>query len=549
MSALRVRRHHLATLVGLVLLVVAALTPPVAVSLACFWLGGSALVLALAMRAGDRTLLGIVATSTVVRSALAVALYLISERAWPVLRRVQMGDGFWLWAPDTAYYHQYAHGAAFALDAGLGLPRFAGAPDYPLLLALMYRVFHSQPLYAIFVNVWAVSAGVVLASLLARELLGARAGRVTAVVVASWPSLVLWSAQLLRDSLLIPLILAFLLGVHRFSRAERTERAVWTLVLAVELFAIYRLRFYVAAALLLAIAGVFGVTAVAALVRRQRTDALARLALIALLTLSAWGSASVTYAWLPWPADRALNHKLLAVGMLSTGDEDGALWQLQARAAEMWTGPPMMDALVAGRELEKIARRDLARLQDEIKSGRVVASASPGASAFLSPPVDTTSGISYWRAILLIARFNDGRQAFVRYGAASNIDEDVQFTGVGSVLRYLPRAVANAVFTPNPLTHFAGPGVTGGLRNVAMLEVVLLAALLVLVARSFDRARRAGPEVVAILVAFSALLAIVTGLLVPTVGILFRLRLGFVVPLCVLAGEPSLWWRRKAAAA
>lgn len=541
MSAVRVRRHHLATLVGLALLVAAVLLPAVVASLACFWLGGSALVLALALRAGDRTLIGIVAASTVARSALAVALYLISERAWPVLRRVQMGDGFWLWAPDSAYYHQYAHGAAFALEAGLGLPQFAGAPDYPLLLALMYRVFDSQPLYAIFVNVWAVSAGVVLASLLAHDLLGARAGRVTAVAVAFWPSLVLWSAQLLRDSLLIPLILAFLLGVHRFSRSRGKERAGWMLALAVALFAIYRLRFYVAAALLLAIAVVFGATAVAALARRRRADALAQLALIALLTLSAWGGASVTYAWLPWPADRQLNHKLIAAKMLSTGDEDGALWQLQARAAERWSGPPMMDALVAKRVLEIIARRDLARLQDEIKSGRVVASATPSPPA----PVDTMSGISYWRAMLLIARFNDGRQAFVRYGAASNIDEDVQFTGAGSVLRYLPRAVANSAFTPNPLTRFAGPGVTGGLRNVAMLEVLLFAALLVLVVRSFGHARRAGPEVVALLVAYAGLLAIVTGLLVPTVGILFRLRLGFVVPLCVLVGEPSLWWRRR----
>lgn len=539
---MRVRRHHLATLVGLALLVAAVLLPPVVAPLACFWLGGSALVLAFALRAGDRTLLGIVAASTVLRSALAVALYLISARAWPILRHVQMGDGFWLWAPDSAYYHQYAHGAAFALDVGLGLPRFAGAPDFPLLLALMYRVFHSQPLYAIFVNVWAVSAGVVLASLLARDLLGARAGRVTAAVVAFWPSLVLWSSQLLRDSLLIPLILAFLLGVHRFTRSAGRERAVWVLALMAVLFAIYRLRFYVAAALLLAIAGVFGVTTVAALVRQRRADTLARLVLISLLTLSAWAGASVTYAWLPWPADPQLNHWLLAAKMLARGDEDGALWQLQARAAEAWTGPPIMDALVAGRELKKIARRDLARLREEMKSGGGVVAATP---SLRPPPSHGRRGVSYWRAILMIPRFNAGRQVFLRYGAASNIDEEVQFTDAPSVLRYLPRAVANSAFTPNPLTRFAGPGVTGGLRNVAMVEVVLFVALLVLVTRSFGRARRAGPEVVALLVAYAGLLAIVTGLLVPTVGILFRLRLGFLVPLCVLVGEPSLWWRRK----
>lgn len=160
---------------------------------------------------------------------------------------------------------------------------------------------------------------------------------------------------------------------------------------------------------------------------------------------------------------------------------------------------------------------------------------SGGAAIFQTPgflePGDPPSRISYLRDI---------RQGFVSYGGGSIIDKDVVFTDVMSVIRYVPKALLNATLTPNPFTRFATLGPTGQLRTFSMVEVALTAAVLVLAAWRLPVALRLAPSLTVCILLYAFILhafivAVILGLIVPQVGLLFRFRLGFVLPLCLLA--------------
>ncbi|MBI3628003.1 MAG: hypothetical protein HY217_00145 [Candidatus Rokubacteria bacterium] len=109
------------------------------------------------------------------------------------------------------------------------------------------------------------------------------------------------------------------------------------------------------------------------------------------------------------------------------------------------------------------------------------------------------------------------------------------FTDVMSVIRYVPKALLNATLMPNPFTRFATPGPTGQLRTFSMVEVALTAGVLVLAAWRLPVAQRLAPSLTVCVLLYAFIVAVVLGLIVPQVGLLFRFRLGFVLPLCLLA--------------
>lgn len=577
------RGSSIVGIAGVVLVLLAGLPAPPAWSLLAFCLGGMALVWSVASTiAADVFVTRVATVSVLVRSALAGALYVISAEGWPIARHLQIGRGFWVFSPDSTYFHDYARGAAIALKIGIGMPFVAGAPDYPLVLAALYAVFGPHPLYPIFVNVWTVSLTVVLAAVLSRELWGRSGSRFTALVVAGWPSLIVWSAMLLRDALVLFLIVAFFFAFRRFETAP--SRLRWGALLAVLFFFVNRGRFYVGAALLFMVVAVTAVEIVDAL--RRRRAGLAGAGLVAALVVVFIVAESLDAEWLGKPRDRVGHHLDLATYMLATGAVEEARWQIRAAVIERWSGNPRtpteracitnpesprdlrpeelgcvieQEMVMVGRESAHVADSALAggrsRWRKVERSGAGGAPEPPPAPA---SPVATVAGppapaspaigelqrvLDYWAVMLVPSRLGDGRRAFLNYGGASNIDTDVKFVDVRSVVRYVPRALMNAAFTPNPFTRFAAVGPSGPLRTLSIVEVGLFMVLLGLVIYGLPTAlARARGLTLGILV-YSLILAVIIGVLVPNVGILFRLRLSFVIPLCVLAGAP--WSRAR----
>ncbi|MBI3825249.1 MAG: hypothetical protein HY294_04570 [Candidatus Rokubacteria bacterium] len=483
-------------------------------TLLLFWIVGSGLLLWAASLARQPLVTAVVAASTLVRSALAVVLYEISARSLPIFTGLQAGPGFWIFSPDSAYLDQYGRWAAIALRAGLGLPFASGTPDYPVTIALLYRWLGPHPLYPVFLNVWAMGGAVIVTALLARRLWGERGVRLPVLLVAFWPSLLVWSTQILKDALAIFLTLLFFAGHLAFQRAGSWPRRLgWAVALGAVLFVLFRLRFYVAIALLAAAALLWVVTSVRAVVRGTRRDVLAPTGLVAALVLAVALAAAVNPAWLGKVRDPLGVYWRLAAHMLSTGDEPGARELVRAIVSFSGSGQraPADEALLTDEYLDRLRRGNPPQLQ-------------------IRDDTEPSAERLFRRGILQRAR-----AGFLGYGAASNLDPDVRLTDMASVLRFLPKALVNAAFTPNPWMTMPAEGRLGALRPLAMLEVAMFAGVLLVAIPSVPRGFRAAPGLMTLVLVYAAVAAAGIGLIVPTVGLLVRLRLAFVIPLCLLA--------------
>ncbi|MBI3825271.1 MAG: hypothetical protein HY294_04680 [Candidatus Rokubacteria bacterium] len=527
--ALPARRRSLTVsmvgLAGVAAFVVALLPLAPGVSLILFWLGGAGTLVALAWRAGGgRPLIWIVTASHVVRTGLAVLLVEISTRGLRLFPSLQLGDGFWAFAPDSAYYHHYATQAAIAVRAGLGLPYFAGGSEYPILLAVIYRWFGPHPLFGALVNSWIVGCAMLLAFALARGLGGARAGHVAAGLVGFWPSLALWSTQLLKDCIILALIFVFLLAVERFYRRSGVALVGPIALTALTLMLLDRLRLFVAVCLFVAAVMIGIVKATVHLARRERGGALGEGALIVILTLAMVAGVAIKppSSADPFSYDEYLQ---LAELKLSQGDHAGALEQLRIVVRVKYHDKPMEDA-----DLDRLVQAELAQLKLKLKTERRVEGSAWRAMIQLEEPT------GLWGNLLRFRTLQNLRKGFLSYKAGSQVDTDVRLTSPWAVVRYLPKAILNATLTPNPFLRFAAVGSTGELRGASMLEIPLVALLLICAILGARRAFAAAPELTTLLGLYALLLAAFLGLAIPTIGVVFRLRLDFVLPLGILAG-------------
>ncbi|MBI3629594.1 MAG: hypothetical protein HY217_08475 [Candidatus Rokubacteria bacterium] len=359
----------------------------------------------------------------------------------------------------------------------------------------------------------------------------------------------------------ILLIVAFLFGFHRFQGATRSGKLAWAAQLVVTVALLYRLRFYFVLVLVVAAVVVCAAKAVIRLGRGPRAEALAHVLLIAALTLTLALSASLNREWFGKPHNAAAVARRLAAYMLSIGEGEGAVWQLGSAVtistgalpgtreydvgiqAEMGKLLNLSTAAAPGApEYELAIKEALAKLT--AGGGRI--QVSPRQPPSQKPFVSLEEAEFMANSISRLSTLDSMRRSFIRYGGASNIDKDVRYDGVVAVIRYLPKAMFNATLTPNPFTRFDAVGPTGSLRTLSTVEVALIAVLLVLAGRGILRGWLVAPELVACLALFSILLITLLGLVVPTVGLLFRFRLGFVIPLCILAGGPARWpWARR----
>ena len=71
-------------------------------------LGGLSLWWLVETTTHNRLLRRMVLISYCLRMFLGIGLYLISDWSWPILRDLQLSDGFWIFGLDSHVYHSYS---------------------------------------------------------------------------------------------------------------------------------------------------------------------------------------------------------------------------------------------------------------------------------------------------------------------------------------------------------------------------------------------------------------------------------------------------------
>lgn len=152
---------------------------------------------------------------------------------------------------------------------------------------------------------------------------------------------------------------------------------------------------------------------------------------------------------------------------------------------------------------------------------------------------DVSREITLWLE-RLVGKLNNYRQGMIRVGGYFTVDKHVSLQTPWDVVCYLPRALSLAFLAPFPTQWFDTGGQTGAFRLLSSIEVILLALLLPGMAFACWVLVRRHGEVGQAVVAFSLLAAVALPLVIINIGILFRLRLQFVVPLLAAIGISGL---------
>lgn len=188
----------------------------------------------------------IIAGGFLVRAFLGQALFWISYLQLPVARSLQLGDGFWFFAADGPEYLLLANAVA---DHGLAGVSYFGdrIPSvlFVRLLAILVMTFGSIASLAILIN----CAAYALTCLL---LVRMKANDILLAAVAFSPAAMLFSLQLLKDTLIFFLIVLMVAVFQRWQELWRRGDARWQFVACAAamfavVYAIAGIRWYVAA--------------------------------------------------------------------------------------------------------------------------------------------------------------------------------------------------------------------------------------------------------------------------------------------------------------
>lgn len=141
--------------------------------------------------------------------------------------------------PDSFGYDQV--GQALAEHWRRGIPprleyQTAGYTiGYHYFVGFIYRFVGHAPMVVQVLNVLLSTSLVPLTFLLGRRLADARAGMIAAALVALWPPLILWSTQLLKDTMIVFLLLVAVLAWTSFAARPRLSTIVMAILPALPL--------------------------------------------------------------------------------------------------------------------------------------------------------------------------------------------------------------------------------------------------------------------------------------------------------------------------
>jgi hypothetical protein len=334
-------------------------------------------------------------------------------------------------------------------------------------------------------NLLCYLALLILVFRLGGEVFDERVGLIAALIVALWPSLLLHTTQLLRDSLFLPAMLAFVLVCVRFL----TRDYPWPRGL---------------------LAGIEG-GVIALLLWAVRSKVWEVIVAVVLLG--------------------AVLFVVRQVGLrrVMIGNMAGLVLLLAITCSVPLFVPPPVDYMTRPNGAPLVGKQDL----------------PPAAVG--SPPLHAANHEqpqSVWAR--LWTRIGDAREKFKRQfpQAGSNIDADVQFNSPVDVIRYLPRALAIGLFAPFPRMWFAAGervGVPG--RLLSGLEMLTIYVIEMLALFGLWQSRRRLPAWLLLLIVIVSVTAL--GLVVTNLAALYRMRYVFWILLILLGAKGATFRPRR----
>lgn len=467
------------------------------------------------VRDADRSVIALIASAALlVRLAAAVALMTWSYATG--------GDGFVV-GDDRVYAHfswrlaEWLQGAA---DPAFAPPTWGGE-DYLLGLyvyieTFVFWLFGYQPIIPLILNAGWSTGAIVLLFDIVRGIFGRKAAIVASIVVAAYPSLVVWSSLNLKDALALMIIMAVVWVLMRFQQRPRllVLLAAFLLLIPME-----GLRKYVY--MLLAGTIVTAVALVPGFRLQQRVGWTAGALLLVVLMFAN------TAALAPW----------LRPEVLLSAENTRRAMTIGARTAYVPTTPLPVRAgegqtfVVSGsssatpathvvRPGTRVVVLTGLETPSTGRPGELVVYVRPGDIVVVGGP-DTTPGPASERQVLAVPT-----------GAGEGVTISTQADIVLSTLAHAPTGLFYALFAPFPWD----------IRRTLDLATVpemlawygILAAAVASVWRERARWQRFGPPA-AFVLAGLAVFALVEG----NVGTLYRHR-GMITPFVIALASPSL---------
>jgi hypothetical protein len=200
---------------------------------------------------GEGPLFWIVTAGVLIRAFGGQVAFWVSYLRLPIATSLQLGDGFWFFAPDSVEYFKRALTLAHNGPGEILFMSMAGAsPVFAQLLAAAVYLFGPIPSVAILINL-ACYLGFCAMVLEFGRPAGERPVLYAIGALSFAPSAILWSLQPLKDTFFLFLLAMLFAGAFVWSRlwsrteAPRTAAVVgWTLVLVAAQYAISGIRPY-----------------------------------------------------------------------------------------------------------------------------------------------------------------------------------------------------------------------------------------------------------------------------------------------------------------
>jgi|GEM_PF-6396283 len=233
---------------------------------------GATLIVVMAARVTSDTWLRRVAlVNFAVGIGVGIGLYAISRLPGVSSSAWVTKPGFWAFSGDAVFYHQTGCQIADSLRHQIPFPKLdlwdhqlTYGSNFHVLVGLLYWLLGEHPLLVVFGNVTLASLTVVMTYRIVSSLSTRRAARIAAGCMVCWPSMLLWSSQVMRDiltSYLMVVAIALVLPLLTSGRLKHASRYCAALFIAV--FALYFFREYLAIGV-----GLAAIGAVALLVLR-----------------------------------------------------------------------------------------------------------------------------------------------------------------------------------------------------------------------------------------------------------------------------------------
>jgi tetratricopeptide (TPR) repeat protein len=544
-----------------------------AVAPAC--VAGAGALFTVAVARDDRFLLRAALLAFSLRALLAVVLQWAAGLDLAALAPLQLGPvggyRFWVLASDSAWYHKAALRLLAAWQDGTGFRRPTEF-TYIVLAGSSYFVFGPNPLNAVLWNALFGSLTVVAGYRIAARLAGPSAARPAAILIALWPSAVLWSSVLLKDALCLWLTLLLLYLAMRATDPPLPAPSRWGALarragLLLALFAaavtMHQFRTWV----LMILAPMPVVFILDALVRRGRRTPwrlLAPCIVMGVMLLAVVASRHIDPYRLLTPPHPEIRHVALGVMYQSRGDLDAAREQYERALLVVKNYPPALRnlasvAIARNARPEAIAylERYLVGAPGDDRARAVLEALRRPPPATPLPALDPVRGParpvpdpgrwvetgSAWRYDAVISLLRIVRRGFDTTPGHSTLEPKADFRGYGDVLGYLLRAISHTLLAPYPWQWFDSRGATGPFKRLSAMEALLLYAVLLpsIVGLGIAIGRRS-PDAL-FLAGFVAAMTVLLGLAVSNLGTLFRLRLESLLPLFA-AGGPGWTWLR-----